>query len=297
MSRCKGFLSSYSLLPPSALQAGHGECSHLPSTRTRWWTKERTNKKEFWIYGRHATLAALANPERRCRRLLVTADMAKIVANVIANTQAGEWALPPLEVVDRSVIEAIVPERVHQGIIVQIAPLIPLPIETVVARAAECTEAVVVVLDQVTDPHNVGAVVRSAAAFGALAVVMQEHHAPAETGTLARVASGGLERVALTRVVNLARTLETLKTAGFWVVGLEADAPFVLSQTQISGRIALVLGSEGHGLRRLVRAHCDILLCLPMTGAVESLNVSNAATVALYEITRLRLIDPASAGT
>lgn len=286
MDRYKEFPSGHTHLPSSVPRLGYRKRSLFSSVQVR---RRVEKEQEFWIHGQHATLAALANPERCCWRLLVTAARAGVVTDVMARAQVQGCNLPTLEIVSRTVIEVIVPGTTHQGMVLQVSPLASLSIETVIARAAGCAETVVVVLDQVTDPHNVGAVLRSAAAFGALAVVMQERHAPMETGTLARAASGGLERVALARVVNLTRALETLKTSGFWVIGLEAAALLALPHAEISGRIALVLGSEGRGLRRLVRAHCNMLLRLPMIGTMESLNVSNAAAVALYEITRPRL--------
>jgi 23S rRNA (guanosine2251-2'-O)-methyltransferase len=149
---------------------------------------------------------------------------------------------------------------------------------------------VVLLLDHVTDPRNVGAILRSAAAFGAEAVVLQDRHAPPETGVLARAASGALEVVPVVRVVNLARALTTLKEAGYWVVGLEAAAPVTLAQAGLAGRrVALVLGAEGEGMRRLTRETCDELVRIPMLGAVESLNVSVASGVCLYESLRQRV--------
>ncbi len=164
----------------------------------------------------------------------------------------------------------------HQGIAVEVAPLDPVPVEAL--RDAH----LVVVLDQVTDPHNVGAILRSALAFGADAVVSTARHAPAETGVLAKAASGALDRITLVTVPNLARALESLARYGFTRIGLDSDADDPV-ETAISGeRVALVLGAEGKGLRRLTRDICDRLARLPTTGAFASLNVSNAAAVALY---------------
>ena len=146
-----------------------------------------------------------------------------------------------------------------------------------------------VVLDQVTDPRNVGAILRSAAAFGAAAVVLPERHGAETTAALARTASGALETVALARVTNVARALETLKGAGFWCVALAADAPTALAELDLGGRVSLVLGSEGAGLRRLVAETCDLHARLPISGdEVESLNVSVAAAIAMYEVARRR---------
>jgi 23S rRNA (guanosine2251-2'-O)-methyltransferase len=147
---------------------------------------------------------------------------------------------------------------------------------------------VVVLLDQVTDPHNVGAVLRSAAAFAARGVVMPDHGAPPITGALAKAASGALEAVPLLRVTNLARTLDRLKEAGFWCIGLTESGDKALDEIDVGERIALVLGAEGSGLRRLTRERCDLLARLPTRGTPASLNVSNAAAIALYELTRRR---------
>ena len=195
--------------------------------------------------------------------------------------------LPSPETVGRSDIDPLVaPGAVHQGIVVQVEAL-PIPtVEDLIDAAKDKASAVVIVLDQVTDPHNVGAILRSAAAFGALGLIVPDRNAPEETGTLAKSASGAVERLPLVRVINLARTLEDLKAGGFWIAGLAGEAKQTLAEAKLSGKIALVLGSEGEGLRRLTREHCDYLVKLPQTNLVESLNVSNAAAVALYELIR-----------
>lgn len=233
----------------------------------------------YWIYGTHAAGAALANPERKLRRLLATAEAAKAFE--------GRRLPIPIEPAERAEIDRLLPPgSVHQGLAVLVEPLEPLAIEDVGRLAAERPAAVVILLDQVTDPHNVGAILRSAAAFGALAVVVPDRHAPEETGALAKAASGALERMPLVRVTNVVRALEDLKGAGFWIAGLAADGPKTLAEAKLSGKVAMALGAEGEGLRRLTREHCDYLVRLPMTGAVESLNVSNACAVALYELAR-----------
>ena len=171
---------------------------------------------------------------------------------------------------------------VHQGIALLADPLPQPALNAVLERPGP-----LIVLDQVTDPRNVGAILRSAAAFGAAGVITQERNAPEETGAMAKAASGALESMPLLRAVNIARTLVALKAAGIWCVGLAAAAPNALSGAALAERrVALVLGSEEEGLRRLTRETCDELARLPMRGSAESLNVSAAAAVALYELTR-----------
>jgi 23S rRNA (guanosine2251-2'-O)-methyltransferase len=168
----------------------------------------------------------------------------------------------------------------HQGVVIEVEPLEEVWLDEVVQGAPE--RAVLLVLDQVTDPHNVGAILRSAAAFGAAGIVTQDRHSPPESGVVAKAASGALERVAWARVVNLARALEEIGEAGFWRIGLAGDAEMDLREALGSPRVALVLGAEGTGLRHNTREHCDALARLPISDAIESLNVSNAAAVALY---------------
>ncbi len=241
----------------------------------------------MWIYGVHAVEAALANARRACHRLLVARGAGGDVAAAVDRARAKVPARPLPETVDRAEIERLLPpDAVHQGVAL-LAAMLPMPaLEDVLADPAD--DAAVVVLDQATDPRNVGAVLRSAAAFGAVAVVVQDRHAPPLTGAMVKAASGAVESVPLLRVVNLARALWALKDAGFWCVGLDAAAERTLADAELTGRVALVLGAEGSGLRRLTRETCDALLRVPIAAGADSLNLSNAAAIALYELNRRR---------
>lgn len=241
-----------------------------------------------WLYGIHAVLAAVANPRRQTFRIVITPDAeASLGPRLAVLAQSHPGHLPQPEVMPRDAIERLVPRgAVHQGIAAQVDALEEPDIDDI-ARATEGHEnAKVVVLDQVTDPHNVGAVIRSAAAFGAAAVIVPERNSPGQNATLAKAASGAMERVPLVRVVNLARALDRLKKAGFWCVGLDATATKAMHEADLTGKVALVLGAEGEGLRRLTREHCDLMVRIPIMKGMESLNVSNAAAVALYELVR-----------
>lgn len=230
-------------------------------------------------------LAALANPDRPVRRLLATAEFIDRHGGEIAAARALGASPPAPETATRDEIARRLGDgAVHQGVAALVGPLPEAGMDDLLARCGE--RAHVVALDQVTDPHNVGAILRSVEAFGGAGVIVTARHAPEETGTLAKSASGALERVPLVRVVNLARALDELKAAGFWVVGLDERGERTLAQTAPSGRVALALGAEGDGLRRLTAERCDLLARLPMSAAMPSVNVSNAAAVALYELAR-----------
>jgi 23S rRNA (guanosine2251-2'-O)-methyltransferase len=245
--------------------------------------------KNAWIYGRHAVAAVLGNPERRLRRAVALAEAQPWLVEGLAASRARRSDAVAVEALEREALEALVPEgAVHQGVAVRADPLPELGIDDLAVPAASEGPEIVVFLDQVSDPHNVGAVLRSAAVFGARAVVVPEHGSPSTTGVLSKAASGALEHVPLIRVTNLVRSLERLKKAGFWSVGLDETAEAPLATLDMTGRIALVLGAEGEGLRRLTRERCDFLARLPARGPLASLNVSNAAAVALYELVRAR---------
>jgi 23S rRNA (guanosine2251-2'-O)-methyltransferase len=242
-----------------------------------------------WLYGRHAVAAALANPQRRWRRLAVLAghegDAAALLAAARATRSGREEGL---HVLDHAGLAALLPAgAVHQGLALEVEPLAEPSLDTVLRQLGDPPDrTVMLVLDRVSDPQNLGAVLRSAAAFGAAAVVVPARGAPPASGALAKAASGALEHVPLVRVVNLARALDRLKRAGFWICGLDAVATEPLARFDLGRRVALVLGSEGGGMRRLVRERCDFLARLPTRPAQPTLNVSNAAAIALYELAR-----------
>ncbi|HEX3699873.1 MAG TPA: 23S rRNA (guanosine(2251)-2'-O)-methyltransferase RlmB [Phenylobacterium sp.] len=232
-----------------------------------------------WIWGWHAVEAALANPRRGAPlRLLASPERARQI-------EARFGPIDALEVADAGRIAQMLPQgAAHQGVALHAGPLEGADLEAFEAVPG----ALVLMLDQVTDPQNVGAILRSAAAFGAAGVVLQERHAPRITGALAKAAAGALERMPIARVVNLSRALESLAEAGWRTVGLTGDAERPLAEVLDGRATVLVLGSEGEGLRRLVGEHCDELARIPMPGGFESLNVAAAAAVALYEAARPR---------
>ena len=228
------------------------------------------NRPRFW--GKHPVAAALDNPERKVIRAWSTQEAAKLM-NFPDDV--------PVTFADVADLGRLVPnDAPHQGVVIEVAPLEDMWLADLLSGAPE--KAVLLVLDQVTDPHNVGAIMRSAAAFGAIGIVTQDRHSPIEGGVLAKAASGALERVPWARVVNLSRALEEIAEAGFWRIGLAGDATSDLKDTLGPQRVALVLGAEGPGMRQNVRDHCDAIARLPISAAVESLNVSNAAAIALY---------------
>jgi 23S rRNA (guanosine2251-2'-O)-methyltransferase len=223
------------------------------------------------LYGWHTVAAALANPERQIRKLLLTENAARRLADDKIDTR-----VPP-EIVRPGVIDArLGPDAVHQGLLAEAEPLPSPDIETLPQ------EGIVLVLDQITDPHNVGAILRSAAAFAVKAIVTTARHSPEATGVLAKSASGALELVPLVTVPNLARALNELNDQGFMTVGLDSEGSEDLGAMTLRQPLALVLGAEGKGLRQLTRDTCSAVARLDMPGEIKSLNVSNAAVLALY---------------
>ncbi|MHA6721381.1 23S rRNA (guanosine(2251)-2'-O)-methyltransferase RlmB [Sphingomonas sp. RS2018] len=237
-------------------------------------SKQSASRPRFW--GRHPVMAALANPERVVRKLWGTHDALRALGPV-----SEKIVVTVAEAAD---LARLVPsDAPHQGLVIEVDPLEDIWLGDLLAQGVGDNRPLVV-LDQVTDPHNVGAILRSAAAFGALGLVTQDRHAPPESGALARSASGTLESVPWVRVVNLARALEEIAEAGYWRIGLTGTGEETLAQALGTRKVALVLGAEGEGMRANTEAHCDQLAKLPITDKVESLNVSNAAAIALYAV-------------
>ena len=228
-----------------------------------------------WLYGLHTVKAAIANKERKILRLMVT-------QNALARLELGvteELGFPVETVSPQDIDKLLGPDAIHQGTLLEARPLPVRKLDSLKDRP------LILVLDQVTDPHNVGAILRSAVAFDSGAVVTTERHSPTESGVMAKSASGALELIPYIQITNLADALEELHRLGFQTIGLDSDGPAPLESTFSGEKIALVLGAEGKGLRQKTRATCSALARLDMPGAIKSLNVSNAAAIALYQST------------
>ena len=223
------------------------------------------------LYGWHTVTAALANPERQIRKLFLTENSARRLADENIDTR-----VPPEIVRPDTIDHRLGPDAVHQGLLAEADPLPSPDIETL------AQEGIVLVLDQITDPHNVGAILRSAAAFAVKAIVTTARHSPEATGVLAKSASGALEMVPVVTVQNLHRALGELNDLGFMTVGLDSEGSEDLGTVVLREPLALVLGAEGKGLRQLTRETCSVVARLDMPGEIKSLNVSNAAVLALY---------------
>ena len=237
--------------------------SQAPASRPRFW-------------GRHPVIAALANPERTVRRIWGTREALAALGPLPSTI--------PVTFADAADLGRLVPsDAPHQGLVAEVDPLEDIWLGDLLEQGAGDRRPLLV-LDQVTDPHNVGAVLRSAAAFDALGIVTQDRHAPPESGALARSASGALETVPWVRVVNLARALEEIAEASYWRIGLTGAGSVTLAEALGPPKVCLVLGAEGEGMRQNTEAHCDQLARLPISPKVESLNVSNAAAIALYAV-------------
>jgi 23S rRNA (guanosine2251-2'-O)-methyltransferase len=239
--------------------------------RPAWRDRDADGDGPVILYGWHTVTMALANPQRRIRKLTLTENAARRLADENIETRIAPEIVRPQEI-DR----LLSPDAVHQGLLAEADPLPSPDIEDL------AQEGMVLVLDQITDPHNVGAILRSAAAFAVKAIVTTARHSPEATGVLAKAASGALELVPMVTVQNLARALNELNDSGFQTVGLDSEGSEDLSDVTLREPLALVLGAEGKGLRQLTRETCSVVARLDMPGEIKSLNVSNAAVLSLY---------------
>jgi 23S rRNA (guanosine2251-2'-O)-methyltransferase len=262
--------------PPRAAGAVTGLESSAPSSgpavrqsrlgRADEWRESKVSR----IYGFHSVAAALKAPRRELIRLYATPAAAERLSADIAARGLEVRIMSPEEISARAPREAV-----HQGLLLEARPLAPIDVAELPANG------LVLVLDQITDPHNVGAILRTAAAFAVDALVTTERRSPEFAGALAKSASGGLEHVPICSVANLARALAEMGDMGYWRIGLDSEAPIGLADETLSRALALVLGAEGKGLRRLTRERCDRLAHLDLPGPIKSLNVSNACAIAL----------------
>ena len=242
-------------------------------------TNSKPDKNQLILYGRHAVLSALKNPRRKVSKLLCTKENAEEIRRTAPDI--------PLQIVERKEIDKLLPaEAVHQGFALFCSELPPVAIEDIITMAENQENCHVLILDQVTDPQNIGAIIRSAVAFNTLALIVQDKNSPTETGSMAKASAGMIEFLPICRVTNLSRALEQLKDAGFWTIGMDGYAQTTVDKLKKGGKNAIIMGSEGKGMQRLVEENCDITVKLPMNKKVESLNVATAAAIMLYELNK-----------
>ena len=235
--------------------------------------------QQLIIYGRHAVLSALKNPKRRIQQLLITAENRAEIEKISPSL--------PFSIIDKKEFNKILSEdAVHQGFALYCARLESYDIADLIEMAKDKKRCCILILDQVTDPQNIGAIIRSCAAFNTLGLVVQDKNSPLESGAMDKAAAGTIEFVPIARVTNLSRTIETLKENGFWIMGMDGYAETTIDKINKEGKIAIVMGSEGKGMRRLVQENCDSSVKLPISPNVESLNVSTAAAITLYELSK-----------
>ncbi|HCU58881.1 MAG TPA: 23S rRNA (guanosine(2251)-2'-O)-methyltransferase RlmB [Alphaproteobacteria bacterium] len=236
-------------------------------------------KNQIVLYGRHAVFSALKNPKRKVLKILVAPENEAEFKREFQNL--------PYQIASKKEIEKLAGQNaVHQGYVLLTYPLEQMFLEDLIEKTADKQRCHVLILDQVTDPQNIGAIIRSAAAFGTTAIIVQDKNAPLESGAMAKASAGTLEFMPIVRVTNLSRAIEALKKAGFWIVGMDGYAKQKLEDVDKNAKLAVVMGSEGSGMRRLIEESCDIKVRLAMDERVESLNVSVAAGIVLYELNK-----------
>lgn len=236
------------------------------------------------LYGKHSVFSALENPNRRFNKILCTKENFAEVKDLAVKNDINPVMI---SVVDRKDIDKVTGgEAVNQGILAYCKELENYLIDDIITLAEEKEKCHVLILDQVTDPQNIGAIIRSCVAFDTLALIVQDKNSPRETGAMVRASAGTIDLLPICRVTNLSRAIEQLKEANFWIIGMDGSAKTMIDGLEKSGRTAIVMGSEGKGMRRLVEENCDMTVKLPISSKVESLNVSTAAAIALYELNK-----------
>lgn len=236
------------------------------------------------LYGRHPVVAAINNPKRQINTIYVTQDNFSEIKSLCMTAKRGTTLI---KTVDRKEIEKLLPAgSVHQGLVAAVKELDGYTLDDVCDMAQQFNSCHVLILDQVTDPQNIGAIIRSCVAFDTLALIVQDKNSPTESGTIAKASAGMIEHLPIIRVTNLSRAAETLKKAGFWVIGMDGYAKTSIEQINKNGKTAIIMGSEGKGMRRLVEETCDDTVRLPISPKVESLNVATAAAITLYELNK-----------
>lgn len=246
--------------------------------------KKHAPQKTF-LFGIHAVQEAWLNPNRTVHDFYITEKMLDSFQDTLTEAQSRDIKRPKPQIIDRKFLDKKLKGAVHQGIALLIDPLPEFFLQDLLIKTHKKFLSTILVLDQVTDPHNVGAIIRSASALGADGIVMQRRHAPDLNGVLVKVACGAVEHIPVVYEINLGRALESLRQAGYKALGLDEHTDVTLGKDVADMRTALVLGAEGKGLRPSIKEQCDMLAKLPTQGAIKSLNVSNAAAVALYAVT------------
>lgn len=242
------------------------------------------NSSAVILYGRHPVTAAILNPHRQILTLFATKETAEELQNLCLQTKRPRELV---KIVDKKELERLLsPEAVHQGFAAKVHPLPTYSLEEICDMAQSKNNCHVLILDQVTDPQNIGAIIRSCVAFDTLALIVQDKNSPTESGAMAKASAGMIEHLPVCRATNLSRAIAQLKDAGFWTIGMDGYAKTTISELKKGGKNAIIMGSEGKGMRRLVEESCDITVRLPISEKVESLNVSTAAAIVLYEMNK-----------
>lgn len=277
--------------PPKQHKGKHNNASNNKppnrSSANRQSTQQQRPKTPL-LYGTHAVTEAWLNPKRQINTLYITEQSLGSFEPAIEKTRSAGLKRPTPQIIDKAKLENLLPEAaVHQGLALSAAPLPEYNAQDIIIKNEQTERPLIVILDQVTDPHNIGAILRSACAFGASALILQKKHAPELTGVLAKTACGALEHVPVAFVTNLSRTIEEFQEAGYFSYGLdERGEENIQYIAKTRDKTLIIMGAEGPGLRQNVKAHCDTLLRLPMHGPMPSINVSNAAAITLYALTQ-----------